>query len=82
MYRFDPPTIEQVVPRLERIVQLEELSVEPGVLVRIAQVKNCVPRDCLGVLYDLTFESKEITMTRLEDYLAPELEAATPIVTG
>jgi DNA polymerase-3 subunit gamma/tau len=81
LYKFEPPTIEQVVPRLERIAQLEELTVEPGVLVRIAQVKHCVPRDCLGVLYDLTFESKEISMNRLEDYLGPELEAATPIVT-
>jgi DNA polymerase-3 subunit gamma/tau len=82
MYRFDPPNLEQVVPRLERVVQSENLTVEPGVLVRIAEVKKCVPRDCLGVLYDLTFESKEITMTRLEDYLGPELEAATPIVAG
>src|SRR5438552_656216 len=80
MYRFEAPTIEQVVPRLEQIVRLENLTVEPGVLARIAEVKKCVPRDCLGVLYDLTFESKTITLARLDDYLGPELEAPAPII--
>jgi DNA polymerase-3 subunit gamma/tau len=80
MYKFEPPTVEQVVPRLERVCQLENLIVEPGVLLRIAQVKRCVPRDCLGVLYDMTFESKEITLARLEEYLGPDAAAPTPVV--
>ena len=51
---------------------LEKLTVEPGVIPRIVERKKGVPRDCLGALYDLTFESREISMAMLERYLGPE----------
>jgi DNA polymerase III gamma/tau subunit len=82
MYKFEAATIEQVVPRLEKIAQLENLTLEPGVLMRIAKTKKGVPRDCLGVLYDMTFQSKEITMTMLDDYFGPDVEEPEAIVTG
>jgi DNA polymerase-3 subunit gamma/tau len=72
LYRFEPPTIEQVIPRLEAVAAAEKLTVEPGVIPKIVERKKGVPRDCLGVLYDLTFESREISMAMLERYLGPE----------
>ena len=68
-YQFKAPTIEQAVAALKNVVAAEKLTVEDGVLPMIAEKKRCVPRDCLGVLYDLTFESNEITLEGLEHYL-------------
>jgi DNA polymerase III gamma/tau subunit len=70
MYVFLPPTVEQSVPPLERVCRLEDLVPEPGVLAMIAERKKCVPRDCLGVLYDMSFDTNEITFAGVERYLA------------
>jgi DNA polymerase-3 subunit gamma/tau len=72
MYKFEAPTIEQVVARLEVIVQTEELTLEPGVLMKITQHKRGVPRDCLGVLYDLSFQSRNLSMEMVDRYLENE----------
>ena len=61
-----------MIPRLEAVAATEKLTVEPGVIPLIVERKKAVPRDCLGVLYDLTFESREISMAMLERYLGPE----------
>src|SRR5262249_14920235 len=52
IYHFLPPTPEQAVARMELVAQAEKLTLEPGVLELIVTRKKCVPRDCLGVLYD------------------------------
>jgi DNA polymerase-3 subunit gamma/tau len=69
LYRFLPPTLEQAVARLEAIARAENLILEPGVCERIVRGKECIPRDCLGVLYELSFESREITLGRVEAML-------------
>ncbi|HZT82015.1 MAG TPA: AAA family ATPase [Gemmataceae bacterium] len=74
LYVFQPPTAEQAVARLEGVAQREELTVEPGVLELIVRRKKQVPRDCLGALYDLTFDGKEISLARAQEYLGPEEE--------
>lgn len=71
IYVFEPPTQEQVAARLEEIAQKEGLILEPGVAQRIAQVKRAIPRDCLGVLYDLTFEGREISLAAVEETVGP-----------
>jgi DNA polymerase-3 subunit gamma/tau len=68
LYLFETPTVEQTVARLENVVEAEGLTCEPGVLSLIAQRRQCIPRDCLGVLYDLTFETRDITLETLERY--------------
>ena len=37
--------------------------------------KQAVPRDCLGVLYDLSFEGREITLRMVEEMLGPDDQA-------
>lgn len=69
VYVFQPPTVAQAVPALDRVCRVEKLAVEPGALEMIAERKKCVPRDCLGVLYDLTFETDEITLSAVGRYL-------------
>jgi DNA polymerase III gamma/tau subunit len=66
LYLFEAPTLAQVTPRLEEVARAEELVLEPGVAEMIATRKKAVPRDCLGVLYDLSFEGPEITLARAE----------------
>jgi DNA polymerase III gamma/tau subunit len=72
LYNFLAPTPEQCAPRIEEIAQKEDLRLEPGVALYIAQRKQGVPRDCLGVLYDLTFDTRDITRAVVEAYLGPE----------
>jgi hypothetical protein len=68
---FEAPTREQAAARLEEIAQREGLILEPGVAERIAVSKRAIPRDCLGVLYDLSFEGREITLAAVEDLVGP-----------
>jgi DNA polymerase III gamma/tau subunit len=70
LYEFMPPSIEQAVERLEKVAEAEKLALQPGVARRIAEVKQAVPRDCLGVLYDLTFDGTEISLAATEALLA------------
>jgi DNA polymerase III gamma/tau subunit len=72
LYTFLPPTVEQTVAALRRVADAERLVVENGALEMIAESRKCVPRDCLGVLYDLTFDGNEITLERVERQLALE----------
>jgi DNA polymerase III gamma/tau subunit len=55
LYPFEPLTPEQASLHLEAIARAEGLVVEPGVALRIAQAEKGVPRDCLGLLYELSF---------------------------
>ena len=55
----------------EKIAQQEGLILEPGVAERIAEQKRAIPRDCLGVLYDLSFEGREISLEAVEELLGP-----------
>lgn len=72
VYVFHPPTVEQAVRALDRVCRAEKLAVEPGALEMIAERKKCVPRDCLGVLYDMTFDTNEITLATVEEHLSRE----------
>jgi DNA polymerase-3 subunit gamma/tau len=72
LYIFLPPTPQQSVTALERVIAAERLIVEPGGLEMIVERKKCVPRDCLGVLYDMSFDSNEITLAGIERHLAME----------
>lgn len=72
LYRFDPPSVEEAARRLEYVADRENLLLEPGVAQLIAERKQAVPRDCLGVLYDLTFDGKEISLAQTEAYLRNE----------
>jgi DNA polymerase-3 subunit gamma/tau len=70
VYTFLPPTPEQAVAALERVARAEKLIVEAGALEMIVEAKKCVPRDCLGVMYDMTFDGNEITLAGVERQLA------------
>ncbi len=72
LYTFQAPTLTQTVAALQRVADAERLVVEAGALEMIAERKRCVPRDCLGVLYDLTFDGNEITLAAAERHLALE----------
>jgi DNA polymerase III gamma/tau subunit len=72
LYQFKTPTAEQVVTNLQKVADAERLWVEPGSLEMIADRKQCVPRDCLGVLYDLSLHSSEITLAQVEGILVSE----------
>jgi DNA polymerase III gamma/tau subunit len=70
LYTFLPPTVAQAVPHLQRVADAERLIVEAGALEMIAERKKCVPRDCLGILYDMTFDGNEITIAGVERHLS------------
>jgi DNA polymerase-3 subunit gamma/tau len=72
LYTFLPPTAEQSVAALQRVANAERLIVEAGALEMIVDRKKRVPRDCLGVLYDMTFDGNEITLAGVEKQLALE----------
>jgi DNA polymerase III gamma/tau subunit len=70
IYTFLPPTPAQAVAALQRVADAERLIVEAGALEMIVDCKKCVPRDCLGVMYDMTFDGNEITLAGVERQLA------------
>ena len=70
LYHFQAPTIEQATAQLEVIAKKEELRLEPGVARLIAERRGAIPRDCLGVLYELSFEGKEIRRGAVEKILS------------
>jgi DNA polymerase III gamma/tau subunit len=72
LYTFMPPTVEQAVANLQRVAEAERLFVEAGAPEMIAERKQCVPRDCIGVLYDMTFDGNEITLAGVERQWAAE----------
>jgi DNA polymerase-3 subunit gamma/tau len=72
LYHFKAPTVEQVVSRLQQVADAERLYPGPGVLEFIAHRKQCVPRDCLGVLYELSFSGPEIQLSQVEALLSAE----------
>jgi DNA polymerase III gamma/tau subunit len=69
MYTFVAPSPEVCAAKMEEVARKEELTLEPGVALLIAERKKGVPRDCLGALYDLTFGGREISRARAEEYL-------------
>jgi DNA polymerase-3 subunit gamma/tau len=72
IYHFLPPTQEQAVAALQRVAEAERLIVEAGALEMIVDRKKRVPRDCLGVLYDMSFDSNEISLAGVEKHLMIE----------
>jgi DNA polymerase-3 subunit gamma/tau len=72
IYRFPTPTPAQTIVALQRVADAERLIIEAGTLDLIAERKKCVPRDCLGVLYDMSFDSNEITLAGVERHLTME----------
>jgi DNA polymerase III gamma/tau subunit len=72
LYLFEAPPPEKSAARLEEVVKAEGLDVEPGVCQLIADRKKGVPRDCLGVLYDLSFDGGRITLAATEALLAAQ----------
>lgn len=72
MYLFKHPSVEIVAERLEDVARKEGVTLQPGVARRIAERKKCVPRDCLGTLYEATFVSNEITLDDLDMVLADQ----------
>jgi DNA polymerase III gamma/tau subunit len=73
LYLFEAPTVAQAAARVEEIARAEHLVLEPGVAPLIAQRKKAVPRDCLGVLYELSFEGPEIRLAAAESLLRVEM---------
>ena len=69
IYHFLPPTAEQAVAAMQRVANAERLIVEAGALEMIVEAKQRVPRDCLGVLYDMSFDGNEITLAGVEKQL-------------
>ncbi len=69
IYHFVPTKPEVAAERLEHFAKLEHLTLEPGVAMRICEAKKGVPRDCLGVLYDLSFDGNEIGLAAVEAHL-------------
>jgi DNA polymerase III gamma/tau subunit len=69
LYVFEAPTVEQATARLEEVARAENLVLAPGVARLIAERHKAVPRDCLGTLYDLTFEGPEISLAAVEALL-------------
>jgi DNA polymerase-3 subunit gamma/tau len=72
MYHFKAPSVEIVTARLKEIAQKENLTLEPGVAEMIAERKKCVPRDCLGVLYELTFGGNHIRQEDVDFVIGDE----------
>jgi DNA polymerase III gamma/tau subunit len=72
LYLFEAPTVAQATRKLEEIALVEQLCLERGVAELIAMKKTAVPRDCLGVLYDLSFEGPEISLKRAEAVLGQD----------
>jgi DNA polymerase III gamma/tau subunit len=72
IYHFLPPTTEQAITALQRVAEAERLIIEAGAMEMIVDKKKCVPRDCLGVLYDMSFDSNEITLAGVEKHLTIE----------
>jgi DNA polymerase III gamma/tau subunit len=72
LYHFKTPSVEQVVMQMKKVADAEKLFLEPGGLERIARQKQCVPRDCLGVLYELSFEGREISLAQVDAMLGSE----------
>lgn len=70
LYRFEAPTVAQAAVKLEEVARAEKLYLEPGVAALIAERKGAVPRDCLGVLYELSFEGPEIRLAAAEAALS------------
>ena len=72
MYLFKHPSIEIIAARLEDVARTEGLTLQPGVAQLIAERKKCVPRDCLGTLYECTFVSNDISADDVEMVLASQ----------
>jgi DNA polymerase III gamma/tau subunit len=72
LYLFEAPTVAQAVTHLEAVARAERLVLEPGVAQLIVERKRAVPRDCLGLLYDLSFEGPEIRLAAVEARLRAE----------
>jgi DNA polymerase III gamma/tau subunit len=70
LYLFEAPSPAKAAAKLEEVTRAENLDVEPGVYQLIADRKRGVPRDCLGVLYDLSFDGGRITVAAAEARLA------------
>jgi DNA polymerase III subunit gamma/tau len=66
LYEFQAPTVEQAAAHLHEVAQAEKLTLEPDAARLIAERKKGVPRDCLGVLYDLSFTERHITVPVVE----------------
>lgn len=72
LYVFEAPSVETAAAKIEEVARKEGLTLEPGAAHLIAERKKAVPRDCLGVLYDLSFEGPEIRLRAVEDWLGAE----------
>jgi DNA polymerase-3 subunit gamma/tau len=70
LYLFEAPPVPQAARKLEEVARAENLHLDPGVAELIATRKRAVPRDCLGVLYDLSFDGPEITLALAEARMA------------
>jgi DNA polymerase III gamma/tau subunit len=66
LYLFEAPTVAQATAHLEEVARAEKLVLEPGVTQLIVERKKAVPRDCLGVLYELSFDGPEIRLAAAE----------------
>jgi DNA polymerase-3 subunit gamma/tau len=72
LYVFEAPRPAEAAARLEEVARAEGLVLGPGVALLIAERKRGIPRDCLGALYDLTFEGREISLAAAEAALRQE----------
>jgi DNA polymerase III gamma/tau subunit len=72
LYVFETPTAERARARLEEIASREKMVLAPGVAQLIVERKKAVPRDCLGVLYELSFDGPIVTLASAEALLGRE----------
>jgi DNA polymerase-3 subunit gamma/tau len=72
MFHFKQPPVPVVVAKLEEVARKEGVTLQPGVAQAIAERKKCVPRDCLGTLYECTFVSLDISLDDLEMVLGDQ----------
>src|SRR5439155_5017010 len=68
LYVFEAPSEKQAASWLEKVAKAEDLALETGAAARIAHRAGGVPRDCLGMLYDLSFAGRAITLAAVEAF--------------
>ncbi len=68
-FNFKRPTIKEIVAKLEKIVQEEELKIQKQALIEIARRVDGSFRDANKILEQASFESKEIDLETVKEVL-------------
>lgn len=68
-FNFKRASIEEIVAKLEKIVALEKIDIEPKVLVEIAKAVSGSFRDAQKILEQASFAGGEITAEQIKEIL-------------